>query len=110
MAIPQDPNQRWSLDFENAERGATPLFGMRPVSDDSLEEGGGGRPDPLAGRDQSPRRDPLPLVGDLDGLVGDPHIDKLADQAVGRGIPVPVDLDVVVGRDGQRFQRANTYG
>lgn len=43
--------------------------------------------------------DPLTLVEDLDGVVGDAHIDELADEAIGRGIPVPVDLDMIVGRD-----------
>ena len=43
--------------------------------------------------------DPLALVEDLDGLVGDADIDEFADQAVRGGIPVAVDLDVIVGRD-----------
>jgi hypothetical protein len=43
--------------------------------------------------------DPLSLVEDLDGLVGDADIDEFTDQAVRSGIPMAVDLDVIVGRD-----------
>ncbi len=43
--------------------------------------------------------DPLPLVEDLDGLVGDADIDEFTDQAVRGGIPMAVDLDVIVGGD-----------
>src|SRR5271156_2649308 len=113
---------------QNAEAGAEALLGMRPVSHDSLEEGRGGGTDPLAGRDQSSRRplavaamcarhvignrgmaapvgrtgvarDPATLVEDLDRLVSDAHIDEFSDEAVRGGIPMPVDLDVIVGRD-----------
>lgn len=94
----------------------------------AYEEGGGGGANLVAGGDQTSRRplavaamrarhvigngrmaaqvgragvagDPLTLVEDLDGVVGDAHIDEFADEAVGRGIPVPVDLDMIVGRD-----------
>ncbi len=115
------PGQR-----ENAEAGAKALIGMRPVSDESLEEGGGGGADLFAGK--IPPQRPLAvatvrarlivnrrvaaqvgrtgvagghltLVEDLDHRVGDAHIDEFADEAVGRGIPVPVDLDMIVRRD-----------
>src|SRR5665647_3177348 len=43
--------------------------------------------------------DSLTPVEDLDGLVGDADIDEFTDQAVGSGIPMAIDLDVVVGRD-----------
>ena len=43
--------------------------------------------------------DPLSLVEDLDGLVGDTDIDEFTDQAVRGGIPMAIDLDVVVGGD-----------
>jgi hypothetical protein len=38
-------------------------------------------------------------VEDLDGLVGDTDIDEFTDQAVGGGIPMAIDLDVVVRGD-----------
>src|ERR1700682_5475632 len=43
--------------------------------------------------------DPLSLVEDLDGLVGNADIDEFTDQAVRGGIPMPIDLDMIVGRD-----------
>ena len=43
-------------------------------------------------------RDPQALVEDLDGVVGDAHVDELADEAEGHGVPVAVGLDVIVGR------------
>src|SRR6476661_2453990 len=42
---------------------------------------------------------PLSLVEDLDGLVSDAYIDEFTDQAVRGGIPMAVDLDVIVGGD-----------
>jgi hypothetical protein len=40
-----------------------------------------------------------PALGrDLDGLVGDADIDEFTDQAARGGIPMTVDLDVIVGR------------
>jgi len=44
-------------------------------------------------------RDPLTLVEDLDRLVGDAHIDEFTDEPIRGGIPMAVDLDVIVGRD-----------
>jgi hypothetical protein len=43
--------------------------------------------------------DPLAPVEDLDGLVSDADIDEFTDQAVRGGIPMAIDLDMVVGRD-----------
>src|SRR6202142_1775944 len=89
------PGQR-----QDTEAGAKALLGMRPCSDDGLEKRRGRGADLLAGRDQASRRplavaamgarhmignrgvavpvgrtgvagDPLALVEDLDGLVGD---------------------------------------
>ena len=117
------PGQR-----QDAKAGAKALLGMRPGLDDDLEERRGRWTDLLAGGDQASRcplavatmgarhvigdggmaapvgrtgvtGDPLSLVEDLDGLVGDTDIDQLKDQAVRGGIPVAVDLDVVVGGD-----------
>src|SRR6202050_4121073 len=117
------PGQR-----KNAEAGAKALLGMRPCSNDGLEKRGGRGADLLAGRDQSSgrplavaamgarhvignrgvaspvgrtgvARNPLSLVEDLDRLVGDADIDEFTDQAVRGGIPMAVDLDVIVGRD-----------
>ena len=115
------PGQR-----QDAEAGAKALLGMRPCSDDVLEKRRDGGTDPLAGCDQPSRRpfavaavgvrhmigdggmaapvgrtgvarDPLPLVKDLDDLVGDADIDEFTDQAVRGGIPMAIDLDVIVG-------------
>jgi len=117
------PGQR-----QDAEAGAKALLGMRPGSDDSLEKGSGRGTNPLAGRDQPSRRplavaamrarhvisnrrvaapigrtgmarDPLPLVEDLDRLASDADIDELTDEAIRGGIPMAVDLDVIIGRD-----------
>src|SRR4051794_13572468 len=108
------PGQR-----QNAEAGAKALFGMRPCSDDGLEERRGRGTDPLASRDQPSgrpfavaamgarhmignrgvaapagrtgvARDSLALVEDLDGLVSDAHIDEFTDEAVRGGIPMAV--------------------
>ena len=62
--------------------------------------------------------DALPLEEDLDGLVGDAHVDEFLDQTEGRRVPVAVDFDMVIGRNpaalpdregvgfvGQRLQR-----
>jgi hypothetical protein len=43
--------------------------------------------------------DPLAPVEDLDGFVSDTDIDEFTDQAVRGGIPMAIDLDVVVGGD-----------
>jgi len=43
--------------------------------------------------------DPLAFMEDLDGLVGNAHVDQFADQAVRSGIPMAIDLDVVVRGD-----------
>ena len=117
------PGQR-----QDAEAGAKALLGMRPCSDDGLEKRRGRGTDLLAGGDQPSRRpfavaamgarhmigdrgvatpvgrtgvarDPLTLVEDLDRLVGDADIDEFTDQAVRGGIPMAIDLDVIVGRD-----------
>src|SRR5664279_2819551 len=101
---------------------------MGPGSDDGLEKGRGRWTDPLTGRDQPTRRplavaamgarhvignrgvaapvgrtgvarDPLALVENLDRLVSDAHIDEFTDKSIGGGIPMAVDLDVIVGRD-----------
>ena len=124
------PGQR-----QDAETGSKALLGMRPCSDDVLEKRRGRGTDPLAGCDQPTRRpfavaavsarhmigdggmatpigctgvarDPLTFVKDLDDLVGDADIDEFTDQAVRRGVPMAVDLDVIVGATRQRFQRA----
>lgn len=42
--------------------------------------------------------DPLALVEDLDRRAGEPHVDELSDQAEGHGIPVAVDLDMIIRR------------
>lgn len=117
------PGQR-----QDAEAGAKALLGMRPGSDDSLEKGSGRRTNPLAGCDQPSRRplavaamgarhvignrrvaapvgrtgvarDPLTLVENLDRFVSDAHIDEFTDKPIRGGIPMAVDLDVIVGRD-----------
>ena len=44
-------------------------------------------------------RDPLTLVENLDRLVSDAHIDEFTDEAIRGGIPMAVDLDVIVGRN-----------
>ena len=117
------PGQR-----QDTEAGAKALLGMRPGSDDSLEKGSGRGTDPLAGRDQPSRRplavaamgarhvigncrvaapvgrtgmarDPLTFVENLDRLVSDAHIDEFTDEAIRGGIPMAVDLDVIVGRN-----------
>ena len=104
------------------------MLGMRPGLDDSLEKRGGRGADLLTGGDQPSRRplavaamsaghvvgdggvaapvgrtgvagDPLTLVEDLDGLVSDADIDEFTDQAVRGGIPMAVDLDVIIGGD-----------
>src|SRR3954471_13692780 len=117
------PGQR-----QDAEAGAKALLGMRPGSDDGLEKGSGRRTNPLAGRDQPSRRplavaamgarhvignrrvaapvgrtgvarDPLTLVENLDRLGSDAHIDEFTDKPIRGGIPMAVDLDMIVGRD-----------
>ena len=117
------PGQR-----QDTEAGAKALLGVRPGFDDDLEERRGRWTDLLAGSDQPSRRpfavaavgarhmigdggmaapvgrtgvagDPLSLVEDLDGLVGDADIDEFTDQAVRGGIPMAVDLDVIIGCD-----------
>src|ERR1700682_6056747 len=117
------PGQR-----QDAEAGAKALLGMRPGSDDDLEKRRGRWTDLLAGGDQPSRRpfaiaamgarhmigdrgvaaavgcagmarDPLAFVEDLDRLVGNAYVDEFTDQAVRGGIPMAVDLDVIVGRD-----------
>ena len=113
---------------QDAKAGAKALLGMRPGLDDSLEKRGGRGADLLAGGDQPSRRplavaamsaghvvgdggvaapvgrtgvagDPLTLVEDLDGLVSDADIDEFTYQAVRGGIPMAVDLDVIIGGD-----------
>src|ERR1700687_2444959 len=115
------PGQR-----QDTEAGAKALLGVRPGLDDDLEERRGRWTDLLAGGDQPSGRpfavaaggarhvfgnrgvatpigrtgvagDPLALVEDLDRLVGDADIDEFTDQAVRGGIPMGVDLDVIVG-------------
>jgi hypothetical protein len=44
-------------------------------------------------------RDPLTFVKDLDNLVGGADIDEFTDQGVRGGIPMAIDLDVIVGGD-----------
>src|SRR5260370_16170145 len=44
-------------------------------------------------------RDSLAFVEYLDRLVGNAYVDEFTDQGVRGGIPMAVDLDVVVGRD-----------
>jgi len=41
----------------------------------------------------------LTLVEYLDGSVSDAHIDQFTDEAIRGGIPMPVDLDMIVGRN-----------
>ena len=94
---------------QDAKAGAKALLGVRPGSDDSLEERGGRWTDLLAGGDQSSGRplavaavsaghmigdrgvatpvgrtgvagDPLSPVEDLDDLVGDTDIDEFTDR------------------------------
>ena len=55
-------------------------------------------------------RDPLAVVEDLDGLVGDADIDEFADQAVRRGIPMTIDLDMIVGRDAATLPAGKDIG
>src|ERR1700719_2084956 len=117
------PGQR-----QDAEAGAKALLGMRPSRDDSLEKGSRRGSDPLASRDQPSRRplavaamrawhvignrrvaapigrtgmarDPLTLVEDLDRLVSDANIDEFTEHPIRSGIPMAVDLDVIVRRD-----------
>src|SRR5258708_4762890 len=117
------PGQR-----QDAEAGAKALLGMRPGSDDGLEKRSGRGPNLLAGSDQSSgrplavaamgarhvigdrgvaaavgrtgvARDPLAFMEDLDGLVSDADIDEFTDQPIRGGIPMAVDLDVIVGPD-----------
>src|SRR6202140_5258229 len=117
------PGQR-----QDTEAGAKALLGMRPCSNDGLEKRGGRGTDLLAGRDQSSGRplavaamgarhmigdrgvaapvgrtgvagDPLAPVEDLDGLVSEADIDKFTDQAVRGGVPMAVDLDVIIWGD-----------
>ncbi len=112
---------------------------MRPGLDDGLEERRGRWTDLLAGDDQPSRRpfavaavgarhmigdggmatpvggagvagDPLSLVEDLDGLVGDADIDEFTDQAVRGGIPMAIDLDVIVGRDAAALPACKDIG
>jgi len=113
---------------QDTEAGAKALLGVRPGLDDDLEERRGRWTDLLSGSDQPSRRpfavaavgarhmigdggmatpigrtgvagDPLPLVEDLDGLVGDADIDEFTDQAVRGGVPMTVDLDMIIGCD-----------
>jgi hypothetical protein len=44
-------------------------------------------------------RDPLTFVKDLDNLVGGADIDEFTDQGIRGGIPMAIDLDVIVGGD-----------
>ena len=110
------------------EAGAKALLGVRSGFDDDLEERRGRWTDLLAGAHQPSRcpfavaavgaghmignrgvaapvgrtgvaGDPLSLVEDLDGLVGDTDIDEFTDQAVRGGIPMAVDLDVIIWGD-----------
>src|SRR5712672_1766319 len=128
------PGQR-----QDAEAGAKALLGMWPCSDDGLEKRRGRWTNPLASRDQSTGRpfavaamgarhvignrgvaapvgrtgvagDPLAPVEDLDGLVSDADIDEFTDQAVRGGIPVAVDLDVIVGRDAATLPACKDIG
>lgn len=50
--------------------------------------------------------DSLAVVEDLDRSVVDARIDEFTDEAIRGGIPVSVDLDMIVGGERQRFQRA----
>src|SRR4051794_39526580 len=113
---------------QDTEAGAKALLGVRPGFDDDLEERRGRWTNLLSGGDQPSRRpfavaavgaghmignrgvaapvgrtgvagDPLSLVEDLDGLVGDTDIDEFTDQAVRGGIPMAVDLDVIIWGD-----------
>ncbi|MDA9464739.1 hypothetical protein XH87_08975 [Bradyrhizobium sp. CCBAU 53415] len=43
--------------------------------------------------------DALALVKEFDRPIVDAGIDQLADQTVRRGVPVAVDLDMIVGSD-----------
>src|SRR6478609_9273686 len=128
------PGQR-----QDTEAGAKALLGMRPGLDDDLEERRGRWTDLLAGSDQPSRcpfavaavgarhmigdggmaapigrtgmaGDPLPFVEDLHGLVSDADIDEFTDQAVRGGIPMAVDLDVVVGRDAATLPACKDIG
>ena len=55
-------------------------------------------------------RDPLTLVEDLDRLVSDAHIDEFTDQPIRGGIPMAVDLDVIVGRDAAALPASKDVG
>src|SRR5260370_38396340 len=128
------PGQR-----QDAEAGTKALLGMRSCRDDGLEKRSGRGSNLLAGRDQASRRplavaamgarhvigdrgvatpvgrtgmarDPLTLVEDLDGLVGDAHIDEFTDQPIRGGIPMAVDLDVVVGGNAEALPARKDIG
>ena len=110
---------------QDPKAGAKPLLGMRLGGEDALDQRDGGWPDRL-GLAQQPGWRPLgvaamrarhvlgdrgvpvlPRIADvagdalvaveqLDGLIGDAGVDHLAHQAIGHGVEVSVDLDVVV--------------
>lgn len=111
---------------KDAETGSKPLFGMRASGHDLLEKRGGRRADFFGGGDESARRPgrmapvgarhvfgkrrmaaPVrgaQMIGDalafeeyLGRFVGDAHVDRFADQSERRGIPMAVDLDMVIG-------------
>ena len=44
-------------------------------------------------------RDPLALVENLDRLVRDAHIDEFTDKSIAGGIPMAVDLYMIIGCD-----------
>ncbi|BAR63668.1 transposase (plasmid) [Bradyrhizobium diazoefficiens] len=43
--------------------------------------------------------DPLALVEDLDRPIVDTGIDQLANQTIRRGVPMAVDLDMIIGSE-----------
>ena len=110
---------------QDPQTGAEPLLGMRLGGQDPLDQRDGGRADRLGLAQQPAGRpfgvaavrarhvigdrgvpvrpgvtdmagDPLTLVEQLDGLVGDPRLDHLAHQAIRHRIKKPVHLDEVI--------------
>ena len=113
---------------KDAETGAKALLGMRLLFEDGLDQAGRvradglgillqalmgpagvaamrarhvlarrGVPPLLAGAEMA--RDPAASIEELDGARGDACADRLASQAVGDGVVVLVDLDVIVDAD-----------
>jgi len=116
------------LQPEDAQAGAEALLGMGAIGHHRLQERLGRRPD-ATGRGHHPRRRPfgmaavraghmlgdrrvaaparrlrvagntLPLMEDLDHMVGDADIDQFADQPIRRRVPAAAHLDMIVRGD-----------